>query len=235
MNSASGGRREPVSNTRLWPFSPWTGGRGSHSAARRDHGPMAMTTTSVGIAPSSVSTAATAPSRRAMPVTAARRNSAPCAAAARIIARVKRPGSTCAVVSGVPRRSLKATASDTQGSRWRRAVTARRRTIPGISRHPPVAPVVVKLLGEARVKREAAARETLERGAVAPVARQEAAGLARRGAGDPCPLDDDRLQAAAGEEIGEALSDDAAAADHHTHAPLPSGAARGRAIASARN
>ena len=30
-------------------------------------------------------------------------------------------------------------------------------------------------------------------------------------------------------------ANDAAAADHHTHAPLPSGAARGRAIASARN
>jgi hypothetical protein len=82
---------------------------------------MAMTTASVAIAPSSVSTAATAPSRRAMPVTAARCSSAPCAAAARIMARVKRPGSTCAVVSVVPRRSLKAMASDTQGSRWRRA------------------------------------------------------------------------------------------------------------------
>src|SRR5215218_7395432 len=105
----------------------------------------------------------------------------------------------------------------------------------GIGRHAAVAPVLRDFLGEARVKRKAAASETLERGAVAPVARQEAAGLARRGAGDPCPLDDDRLQAAPREEIGEAGSDDAAAADHHTHAPLPSGAARGRAIASARN
>ena len=34
MNSASGGRREPVSNTRLWPFSPWTGGSGSHSRGK---------------------------------------------------------------------------------------------------------------------------------------------------------------------------------------------------------
>ena len=71
------------------------------------------------------------------------------------------------------------------------------------------------------MEREAAPREALERGAVAPVEREEAAGFARGRAGDARPLDHDRRGAAAGEEIGKAGPDRAGAADHDPHAPLP--------------
>lgn len=73
--------------------------------------------------------------------------------------------------------------------------------------------------GEAAVEREGGASERGEgRGFVAPVEREEAAGLARGGAGRGRLLDegrDSRGGRVGGEEVGRARSDDPAAANHH--------------------
>src|SRR6266576_3132682 len=57
------------------------------------------------------------------------------------------------------------------------------------------------VLGEFCVQIEAVARELLQWRAVAPMAREKAAGFAGSGAGDAGALDDDRLYAAAAQEI----------------------------------
>ena len=56
-----------------------------------------------------------------------------------------------------------------------------------------IAPIHTDLFRQARVQREAAARQRLERRAVAPVQRKKAARLAGGGTGDVRPLDDDGL------------------------------------------
>jgi hypothetical protein len=67
------------------------------------------------------------------------------------------------------------------------------------------------------VQREAAARQRLERRAVAPVERQKAAGLAGCRAGDRSALDHHNIDAAARQEIGDRRADDAAATDQYPH------------------
>src|SRR5262245_42333304 len=68
-------------------------------------------------------------------------------------------------------------------------------------RKPPIAPIAADGFGQTRMQGKAAPRQGLERGPVAPVERQEAAGLAGGGAGDPRALDDNRLDPAATQEI----------------------------------
>src|SRR5437868_14460641 len=86
-----------------------------------------------------------------------------------------------------------------------------------ISRDAAVTPSLAAVLGEFCVQIEAVARELLQWRAVAPMAREKAAGLARRGAGEPTALDDNRLHAAAAEKIGDRGADDAAAGDDDSH------------------
>src|SRR5579871_5360181 len=88
-------------------------------------------------------------------------------------------------------------------------------TAPG--RHRPMAPVVRKLAREFGMQVEAPPRQRIQRRARAPVAGEETAGLAGGGIRDLVALDDDDLDAAAGEEIGGAGADHAAAADHNAH------------------
>ena len=80
------------------------------------------------------------------------------------------------------------------------------------------APVDAALLGEFGMQREAASRERLQRRAVAPVEREEAAGLSRRGVGEAGALDDGRRDAATRKEKRNRGADDAAAADDDMHA-----------------
>jgi hypothetical protein len=63
----------------LWPFSPYTIGRGSHCDANADHGPIAITTASPSIRSPSTKTPETRlPSAlRASPVTHPARSRAP--------------------------------------------------------------------------------------------------------------------------------------------------------------
>ena len=63
------------------------------------------------------------------------------------------------------------------------------------------------------MEREARAGEPLDRRVVAPVEREEAAGLAGRRAGDPGALDHGDPDAAAGQEVGDRGAHDAGAAD----------------------
>jgi hypothetical protein len=67
------------------------------------------------------------------------------------------------------------------------------------------------------VKRKTSPHQRIERGAGAPVERQEAAGLAGCGSGHLGPFHDDDLDPAAAEEIGGAGADHTAAADHDAH------------------
>jgi hypothetical protein len=83
--------------------------------------------------------------------------------------------------------------------------------------HSAIAPVVFYLSGKLGVQREAAARQSIERSAGAPIEGQKAARLARRRASDSRSLDDDNIDAAPGQEIGDASSDHAAATDQDTH------------------
>jgi len=64
---------------------------------------------------------------------------------------------------------------------------------------------------------EASPRERLKRRAVAPVQRQEAAGLAGSGVRHPGPLDDDWRDAPPRQEIGYRRADHAAANDNNPH------------------
>ena len=70
-----------------------------------------------------------------------------------------------------------------------------------ISRDAAVTPSLAAVLGELCVPIEAVARELLQWRAVAPMAREKAAGFSGSGAGDAGALDDDRLYAAAAQEI----------------------------------
>ncbi len=85
--------------------------------------------------------------------------------------------------------------------------------------HPPIAPVGEAHRRQLGMQREAAAGQRTQRRAVAPVERQEAAGLARGGAGDAAALDHHHLGTAAGQEPGDAGADHPAAADRHPHQP----------------
>src|SRR4029434_8404161 len=86
--------------------------------------------------------------------------------------------------------------------------------------HSAIAPVVVNLSGKLGVQCKTAARQRIERTAGAPVEGEKAARLAGSGASDLRSFDDDDIDAAAGEEIGGASSDHAAATNQDTHLAL---------------
>ena len=83
---------------------------------------------------------------------------------------------------------------------------------------PVAAPATTEACRQFRVQIEPAPRQRRRGRAVAPVARQEAAGLARRGVGDAGALDHDRLDAAQAQKIRDGRPDNAAAADQDLHA-----------------
>ncbi len=85
-------------------------------------------------------------------------------------------------------------------------------------RHRPVPPIALERARELGMQVKAAARQRVQRRAFAPVAREEAAGLAGGCIRHLGAFDDDDLDAAAGEKIGGAGADHAAAADHNAHA-----------------
>ena len=91
--------------------------------------------------------------------------------------------------------------------------------------HATVAVVDLKLAGQLSVEREARAGEGTERRAVAPVERQEPAGLARRGAGHARALDHGHGDAAPREEVRDRGAHHAGATDDDTarngHGRLP--------------
>ena len=86
-----------------------------------------------------------------------------------------------------------------------------------IGGHAAVAPIACDLVGQSGVKCKTPPRQRIERGAGAPVERQEAACLAGCRSRHLGPLHDYHVDAAADEEIGGAGADHAAAADHDTH------------------
>src|SRR6185295_978691 len=81
--------------------------------------------------------------------------------------------------------------------------------------HPPVAVVRAERLGQLGVKREARAGQRPQRRIVAPVERQEAAGLAGGSAGHGGALEYGDADAAPGQEVRDAGADDTGAADDH--------------------
>ena len=80
-----------------------------------------------------------------------------------------------------------------------------------------IAPIARNFVGQRGVKCETSPRQRIERGAGAPVQRQETAGLARGRSGDLSPFHDNDLDPAATEEVGGAGADHAGAADHDAH------------------
>ena len=86
-----------------------------------------------------------------------------------------------------------------------------------IGGHAAVAPIARDLACQCGVKRKTSPRQRVERGAGAPVERQEATGLAGCRRGHLGPFHDCHVDAAAREEIGGAGADHAAAADHDAH------------------
>ena len=188
-----------------------------------DHGPMAMTMASASSTTPSTSTpnAVVCPASRTTSVTHPRRSCAPRSIAACSIASVNRAGCTCAVVAGVPSLPCTSALSPSQASPAPRH--DRRQPAPFAGQHAPgvepaIAPAAaVERGGQLGVQVEAAPGEPAERGAVAPIQRQEAARLARGGAGDAGALDHDHLDLPQAEEVGGAGADHPAAADHHAH------------------
>jgi hypothetical protein len=81
--------------------------------------------------------------------------------------------------------------------------------------HAAVAVVAAELARQLRVEREARAGEGAQRRAVAPVEREEAAGLARGRARYARALDESDGDAPEGEEVGHGGADHAGAADDH--------------------
>ena len=84
---------------------------------------------------------------------------------------------------------------------------------------PAIVPRAAERGGEVGMQGEAAPGQRRQRRAIAPVQRQEAAGLARGGAGDAGPLDDHGLHLPPAQEVGGTGADHAAAADQNTHDP----------------
>jgi hypothetical protein len=74
---------------------------------------------------------------------------------------------------------------------------------------------------------EATPRQSIERAALAPVERQEAARLAGCRAGDLVTLDDNRQCAASAYEVGDRGTDRASAADHYALARAHTATASG--------
>src|ERR1051325_2581634 len=97
------------------------------------------------------------------------------------------------------------------------AAMCRRGALAAISGDAAVTPILAAVFGELRMQIEAVARELLQGRPVVPMPREKAAGLAGRGAGDAGALNNDRLRAAAAQEIGDQGADDAAAADDDPH------------------
>jgi hypothetical protein len=134
--------------------------------------------------------------------------------------RVNAAGSTWAVVAGLPSRCWSSASRATQSGSpsladppsLRRALAAMLRGV-----EPAIAPLARELGGEHRMQLEASPRERRERRAVAPVERQKAAGLARRGAGDAGALDDGGLDTPLAQEIRDRGANHAATTDQHPH------------------
>src|SRR5262245_46245860 len=81
--------------------------------------------------------------------------------------------------------------------------------------HPAIAVVDAELSRQPRMQRERRAGQRTERRAVAPVERDEAAGLPGGRARDACALDDRHTDAAQREEVRDGGADDAGAANGH--------------------
>ena len=178
-----------VSNTRLCPFRPNTGGSDSHRAARIDQGPMAMTTAS----PSMVCAVDldTSDARPAAVAHDARHLTLAQLGSLRL-GRAHHGGGELARVhlGGCLRRSQ----ATVDCHAVRHPVDSRgdATTVPAvpcageaaIGGEAAIAPIAADLFRQARVQGKAAPRQRLERAAVAPVERQEAARLAGRRARD---------------------------------------------------
>ena len=102
---------------------------------------------------------------------------------------------------------------------WRHDRTPSRRHAAGWTTEPTtppkvssaaIAPIHTDLLRQARVQREAAARERLERRPVAPVERKKSARLAGGRTGDVRSLDDDGLRPTTAQEVRDRCPDDPA-------------------------
>src|SRR5262245_59049252 len=89
----------------------------------------------------------------------------------------------------------------------------------GIGCKPPVTPVAIDRSIEILVQRKAAPRQLFQRRAVTPVEGQKPPGLTGGRAGDPGAFDDDRLNAATAQKVGDRGPDHTAATDDDPHVP----------------
>ena len=83
---------------------------------------------------------------------------------------------------------------------------------------PAAAPATTEACRQFGVQVETAPRKRRRGRAIAPVARQKAAGLAGRGVGDAGALNDNRLDAAQAQKVCDGRPDNPAAADQDLHA-----------------
>ncbi len=150
------------------------------------------------------------------------------------IASVNRAGCTCAVDAWVPSLPCTCALLTEPGGPGHGTTAANIAPLrpPAHSRfEPAIAPAAaVEHGGQLRMQSEAAPGEPAERGAIAPIQRQEAARLPRGGAGDAGPLDHEHLDLPQAEEVGGAGADHPTAADHHAHEFDPAAVAKGCAI-----
>jgi hypothetical protein len=88
---------------------------------------------------------------------------------------------------------------------------------PAIGGQALVRPISGDLIGQGGMKLEASARQLIERGAGAPVERQESASLARGCCSHLGPLHNNDIGPAASEEVGGAGPDHSAPTNHDPH------------------
>ena len=191
-----------------------------------DHGPMAMTMASASSTTPSTLTpnAVVRPVSRTTSVTQPSRSCAPMIDG-RLQHRLGEPrrvhlrrGRLCAELA-LHQRALAEPGRPGHGTTAATTASCACQHAPGVE--PAIAPAAaVEVGGQLGVQVEAAPGEPTERGAVAPIQRQEAARLARGGAGDAGALDHDHLDLPQAEEVGGAGADHPAAADHHAHGSL---------------
>jgi hypothetical protein len=84
-----------------------------------------------------------------------------------------------------------------------------------------IAQIIGPLARDLGMQREAAARESIERTADAPIEREKPTRFAGRSASDVGSFDDSDIDAAPSQEIGGASADHAAAANRNTHLASP--------------
>ncbi len=102
------------------------------------------------------------------------------------------------------------------------------RRCPAVGREATIAPVAPHRVRQARMQREAAPRQRLQRRTIAPVEGQKSPRLARCRTGDAGAFDDGRVDAAATQEIGDRGTDHASATDKNAHWPAPARSHRSR-------